>query len=131
MRAVTKSDRHSARPQTRTLFKDGMKLKVLDLFAGIGGAALALKATGRFRTVAYCEKDGLAQRVLTDLMSRGNLDRADIIPDVRDITSPLPTGNVDLISAGFPCQDVSSIGNTKSLKDGERSKLVWEVVRLT
>jgi DNA (cytosine-5)-methyltransferase 1 len=31
------------------------KLKVLDLFSGIGGFSLGLERTGGFETVAFCE----------------------------------------------------------------------------
>jgi len=40
------------------------KLKVLSLFAGIGGIDLGLEATGGFETIAFCEKEPYAQRVL-------------------------------------------------------------------
>lgn len=34
---------------------EGRKLKVLDLFSGIGGFSLGLERTGGFETVAFCE----------------------------------------------------------------------------
>lgn len=40
------------------------KLRVLDLFSGIGGFSLGLERTGGFETVAFCEFDPAAQRVL-------------------------------------------------------------------
>jgi DNA (cytosine-5)-methyltransferase 1 len=40
------------------------KLKVLSLFAGIGGFDLGLERTGGFKTVAFCEINKPAQRVL-------------------------------------------------------------------
>ena len=39
-------------------------LRVLDLFAGIGGFSLGLERTGGFETVAFCEIDKKAQLVL-------------------------------------------------------------------
>lgn len=41
------------------------KLRVLDLFSGIGGMALGLERTGGFKTVAFCEIDSYASRVLS------------------------------------------------------------------
>lgn len=41
-----------------------MKLKVLDLFSGIGGFSLGLERTGGFETVAFCEMDEACHRVL-------------------------------------------------------------------
>ncbi len=40
------------------------KLRVLDLFSGIGGFSLGLERTGGFETVAFCEIDPFCQRVL-------------------------------------------------------------------
>ena len=40
------------------------KLKVLDLFSGIGGFSLGLERTGFFETVAFCEQDKYCQEVL-------------------------------------------------------------------
>ena len=40
------------------------KLKVLDLFSGIGGFSLGLESLGQFETIAFCEKDKFCQKVL-------------------------------------------------------------------
>jgi site-specific DNA-cytosine methylase len=40
------------------------RLRVLDLFSGIGGFSLGLERTGGFETVAFCEINPFAQRVL-------------------------------------------------------------------
>lgn len=40
------------------------KLRVLDLFSGIGGLSLGLERTGGFETVAFCEIDSYASKVL-------------------------------------------------------------------
>ena len=36
----------------------------LDLFSGIGGFALAARMVGRIETVAFCEREAYAQRVI-------------------------------------------------------------------
>ena len=41
-----------------------MKLKLLDLFSGIGGFSLGLESTGYFETIAFVEKDKFCQQVL-------------------------------------------------------------------
>ena len=41
-----------------------MKLKLLDLFSGIGGFSLGLESTGQFETIAFVEKDEFCQKVL-------------------------------------------------------------------
>jgi DNA (cytosine-5)-methyltransferase 1 len=40
------------------------KLKLLDLFSGIGGFSLGLENTGGFETIAFVEKDKFCQKVL-------------------------------------------------------------------
>jgi DNA (cytosine-5)-methyltransferase 1 len=98
----------------------------LDLFSGIGGISLALSPW--VRTVAYCEIDRYAQAVLLSRMRAGQLDYAPIWNDVSTL-SALHLPGVDIISGGFPCQDISVAGAGRGL-DGKRSGLVFEVFRL-
>lgn len=96
------------------------KLKVLDLFSGIGGFSLGLERTGGFETVAFCEIDPFCQKVLKKHW-----------PEVRqynDVTTAEFEGTVDLVTAGFPCQDISFAGQGAGLS-GERSGLFWHVLR--
>jgi DNA (cytosine-5)-methyltransferase 1 len=102
-------------------------LNGLDLFSGIGGLALALHPW--VRPVAYCEIDRYAQAVLLCRMADGALPRAPIWDDVRSLRADmLPC--VDIISGGFPCQDLSVAGLGAGLA-GERSGLFFEIARLT
>lgn len=94
---------------------------MVSLFAGIGGFELAFKAIG-INTTLMCEIDDIAKHVLACNMPETNL-----IEDVRDIKS-LPS-NTDILCAGFPCQDLSSVGVKQGLA-GTRSSLVMEVFRL-
>ena len=101
-------------------------MKVLDLFSGIGGFALGLEAAG-FKTAAFCEIDDYAQKVL-----KKNWPRVPIYDDVRRITADRLVSDgirVDVITGGFPCQDISTAG-TKSGLDGKRSGLWSECARL-
>ena len=106
-----------------------MPLRAVELFAGIGGGSLALKAAG-IKTAAYCEKDPFCQQVLTDNMDRGRLDRAPIFDDVQELSGSDIKGNVDVLAGGFPCTGLSSIGVRKGLYGDTRSKLVKHVYRL-
>lgn len=102
-------------------------LRVLSLFAGIGGFDLGLERTGGFKTVAFCEINPFAQRVLAKHWSE-----VPCYDDVRTLTGERLAADgiaVDVICGGFPCQDLSVAGRRSGI-DGERSGLWSEIVRL-
>ena len=102
-------------------------MKVLDLFAGIGGFTLGLERAG-FETVAFCEIEPYAQKVL-----KKNWPGVAIYDDVRTITAKRLASDgiaVDVITGGFPCQDISVSGNQAGIQDGTRSGLWSECARL-
>lgn len=99
-------------------------IRVLDLFAGAGGFTLAGEMAGRFETVAFCEIDKHAQKVL-----RKNWPGVPVFGDVTKLRGA-DVDHVDLITGGFPCQDVSLAGKQKGTIDGERSSLFGEILRL-
>ena len=101
-------------------------MRVLDLFAGIGGFSIGLEKSG-FETVAFCEIDPYAQKVL-----KKNWPGVPIYDDVRTITADRLAADgigVDVITGGFPCQDISVAGAGAGL-EGERSGLWAECARL-
>jgi DNA (cytosine-5)-methyltransferase 1 len=98
----------------------------LDLFSGVGGIAEGLRPW--VRTVAYCETDAYAQGVLLSRMETGDLDRAPIWDDVTTLSGGM-LPRVDIVTAGWPCQDISINGHGKGL-EGKRSGLFFEVIRL-
>ena len=98
------------------------KLKVLDLFAGFGGFSLGLERTGGFETVAFCENADFPRRVLAK-----HWPEVECFHDVS--TADFSTiGPVDLVTGGFPCQDISLAGHGAGLT-GERSGLFWQILR--
>lgn len=97
-------------------------LRMLDLFSGIGGFSLAAERCG-VETVAFCEKEPFCRRVLAR-----HWPGVTIYEDVRAV-EPLGLGRIDIISGGFPCQDLSVAGKRAGLS-GERSGLFWEIIRL-
>lgn len=103
------------------------KLKVLDLFSGIGGFSLGLERTGGFETVAFCEIDPRASAVL-----KAHWPSVPVYPDVTQLTiaEVRQHGAVNVICGGFPCQDasVANIGGIGS--QGERTGLFKEIIRL-
>ena len=104
-----------------------LKLRVLSLFAGIGGFDLGLERTGGFQTVAFCEIETHPRAVLAK-----NWPEVPCYNDVRTLTADrLATDGiaVDCIVGGFPCQDLSVAGRRAGI-DGERSGLWSEFFRL-
>lgn len=103
------------------------KLRVLDLFSGIGGFSLGLERTGGFETVAFCEIEEFPRRVL-----QKHWPDVPCYRDVRKLTADRLTADgiaVDVICGGFPCQDLSASGKQAGF-EGERSSLYAEVIRL-
>ena len=101
-------------------------MKVLDLFSGIGGFSVGLEATG-MQTVAFCEPNEYCQKVLSK-----NWPGVPIYDDVRDLTADRLVRDgitADIITGGFPCQDISVAGKQAGI-EGERSGLWSECARL-
>ena len=106
---------------------DAKAKRVLDLFSGIGGFALGLESVG-MQTVAFCESDGYARRVL-----RRHWPDVWLYEDVRTLTAKRLKADgitgIDLICGGFPCQDISCAGKGAGI-EGSRSGLWSEYARL-
>lgn len=104
------------------------KLRILDLFSGIGGFSLGLERTGGFETAAFCEIEPFPRKVL-----KKHWPEVHCYEDVRKLTADKidrdGIGRIDVITAGFPCQDISSSGSGAGI-NGERSGLWSEVDRL-
>jgi DNA (cytosine-5)-methyltransferase 1 len=103
------------------------KLRVLDLFSGIGGFSLGLERTGGFETVAFCEINEFCRRVLAKHWPE--------VPCYEDVctlnadTLARDGIGIDVICGGFPCQDISIAGQGAGL-EGERSGLWFQYARL-
>lgn len=93
------------------------------MFSGIGGFALAAQRVG-WETVGFCEIEPYCQKVL-----KKHWPDVPIYDDIRTLTSE-QIGSVDIITGGFPCQDIS-VANTKAEGiAGARSGLWSELHRL-
>lgn len=104
------------------------KLRVLDLFSGIGGFSLGLERTGGFETVAFCEIEDFPRRVLEK-----HWPKVPKYHDVRELTAEVLARDgiaVDVITGGFPCQDISVAGKQAGIGEGTRSGLWSECLRL-
>jgi DNA (cytosine-5)-methyltransferase 1 len=103
------------------------KLRVLDLFSGIGGFSLGLERAGGFETVAFCEIEPYCRKVLAK-----HWPGVKQYDDVRTLTADTLRRDgitVDVICGGFPCQDLSFAGKRAGLS-GARSGLWGEYRRL-
>lgn len=93
-------------------------LQAVGLFAGIGGIELGLSRSDH-TTLEFCEIDPSAQAVLN-----ARFPGVPVQDDIQHYRE-LPAG-AELITGGFPCQDLSQAGRTLGL-EGDRSSLVGEV----
>lgn len=100
-------------------------LNSLDLFSGYGGIALGLRKY--CKPVGYCEIERYAQGILASRISSGELSIAPIYPDITKLRGEVNT--VDILTGGFPCQDISVAGHGIGL-EGKRSGLFFEIIRL-
>ena len=93
-----------------------MKLKLLDLFSGIGGFSLGLESTGFFETIGFVEKDKFCQKVLKKHWNNINIEE-----DIRNVKGE--KYQADVVTGGFPCQPFSVAGKRKSTAD---DRYLWD-----
>ena len=106
-------------------------INVLSLFSGIGAFESALRRGGYdFRVINYCEIDRYAAKAYSQIHG---ISEDYNLNDVC-IVNPLLMDNVNLVTYGFPCQDISIAGKQKGFKDTEgnrtRSGLFFEALRI-
>lgn len=92
------------------------------LFSGIGGLDLGFEQAGLV-TLWQVENNRFCQAVL-----KTHFPNAQLFSDVRECGQH-NLSSVDVISGGFPCQDVSSVGKRAGL-GGEQTSLFFEIIRI-
>ena len=86
------------------------------MFSGIGGFSVGLEATGKFKTIGFCEQDKFCQKVL-----RKHWNDVPIYEDIKKLDARKI--KADVLVGGFPCQSFSIAGKQKG-KDDER--YLWD-----
>jgi len=111
-------------------------MRELSLFSGGGGGLLATTHLLGWNTVGYVETDDYCQQIIKQRIKDGMLPEAPIFGDIaafnREGYAESYRGMVDVVTGGFPCQDVSCAGKGEGIH-GERSGLWFdmaETVRL-
>ena len=109
-------------------------LNHLDLFTGIAGFALAMQIIRKFeeeiqfKTVAACDIEKWVHPII-----KKNIGDIPIYDDVTKLTADQLARdgcrNINIITGGFPCQDLSSAGKRAGIT-GSRSSLFSEIIRL-
>ena len=99
-------------------------LKILDTFAGIGGFSYAAhELVGGFETTQFVEIDPFCQKVL-----KKHFPKVPCHDDIKTFTA-FP-GQFDVITGGFPCQDLSVAGKRAGITKQSRSGLFYELIRV-
>ncbi len=100
----------------------------LALFAGAGGGILGGHLLG-WRTVCAVEWEPYPASVLCARQNDGLLPPFPVWDDVQTFDGKPWRGIVDVVSGGFPCQDISAAGGGAGI-DGERSGMWGEMARI-
>ena len=100
-------------------------MRMLDLFTGIGGFSLAASWVwgNELDLAGFCEQDVYCGKVL-----KKNFPDVPIYPDIKELRGEW-FQDIDLITGGFPCQDISVAGKGAGI-DGDRSGLWSEMCRI-
>jgi DNA (cytosine-5)-methyltransferase 1 len=99
-----------------------MSFVFADLFAGIGGFRLALESIGG-ECVFSSEWDKYAQ--MTYKANFGDIPHGDITQ-----IEPSSIPDIDILTAGFPCQPFSSIGKREGFEHPTQGTLFYDVVKI-
>ena len=107
------------------------KIKLLSLFSGIGAFETALDRMNiEYELVNFCEIDKYAAK---SYCAVHGVDESKNLGDITKVETSLLPNDIDLITYGFPCQDISLAGLQKGFEDnGERTRsgLFFEALRI-
>lgn len=100
-------------------------MRLLDLFSGIGGFALAARWVWgeQLEIVGFCEKDKFCQQIL-----RKNFPGVPIHCEIKTFKTKEYKGTIELVTGGIPCQPFSNAGKQAGIED---DRYLWkEMLRI-
>lgn len=101
-----------------------MTLRLIDTFSGVGGFSYAAEfLVGGYETITFVEQNPFCQSIL-----QKHWPEVPIHDDIKTFTPE--RGSADVICGGFPCQDISTAGKQAGIKEGTRSGLFYEFMRV-
>lgn len=102
-------------------------LKLFSLFSGIGGPEKALKRLGiEYDLVGYSEIDKYASRSYSAVHEEPEIKNYWDITKINEKELP----DFDFMTWGFPCQDISIAGKQAGIREGTRSGLYYDGLRI-
>jgi DNA (cytosine-5)-methyltransferase 1 len=108
----------------------------VDLFSGLGATALALGdmyGSPICNPAVVCDCCAFSRALLKERAEQGYFgprsNSIHIADDVRSLTRHPGDGDVQILTAGYCCQDLSTMGTREGLR-GSRSGLIFEIPRL-
>ncbi len=119
------------------LYLDGKKIKLIELFGGIGSQAKALEILSKYSKNVIFEHYKLVEFDSFCVKSYNAIHNTNF--EVKDITKITcedlnikKDDSIYILTYSFPCQDLSTAGKGKGMDKGSgtRSSLLWEVERL-
>lgn len=119
------------------LYLDGKKIKLIELFGGIGSQAKALEILSKYSKKVIFEHYKLVEFDSYCVKSYNAIHNTNF--EVKDITkitcedlNIVKDDSIYILTYSFPCQDLSTAGKGRGMEKGSgtRSSLLWEVERL-
>lgn len=102
-------------------------MKLFSLFSGIGGPEKALKRLGiEYELVGYSEIDKYASRSYSAVHEEPEIKNYWDITKINEKELP----DFDFMTWGFPCQDISIAGKQAGIREGTRSGLYYDGLRI-
>lgn len=103
-----------------------MKLKTIDLCAGIGGIRRGFELAGEYMNIASAEIDEMACKTYEHLFHEN--PRNDVTSE--DFKKYLQTLQYDVLLAGFPCQAFSSVGLQQGFEDKTKGTIFFDIAKI-